>query len=175
MSSLLIVDNVNLLRSAIYLIGQLNDATYGSRQLSGQKSGIGSHLRHVLDHYQCFLNGLEEGQVDYDLRLRLEQVETSCSFSKELMHDLIERLNDAKRYATAYPLEVRMDCGSNNSSEEEGICHSSFGRELQFLVSHTTHHFAIISIFCQLMNIEVPSGFGVAPSTLKYESRVSGV
>jgi uncharacterized damage-inducible protein DinB len=172
MSAYLIEDNVELLRSAIHLIQQLDDDDYRKKQLSAQRSGIGSHLRHVLDHYQCFLDGLEPGRVDYDQRQRLEKVETSCSFSIKLMTDFIGKLNETSRYATDYPLEIKMDCGTNQSSEDDGICRSSFGRELQFLVSHTIHHFAMISIFCQLMNIEVPSDFGVEPSTLKHQSSV---
>ena len=170
MSSLLIEDNVELLNSAIRLIEQLDDETYSSRQLSGRQSGIGSHLRHALDHYQCFLNGLESGLVDYDQRLRLEQVETSRSFAKEFMTDIVNRLKSSRCYAADLPLSVRMDSGTNHTSEEESVCHSSFGRELQFLVSHTVHHFAIIAIFCLLANIDLPEGFGVAPSTLKHQA-----
>ena len=170
MSSSLLEDNVELLVSAIRLLDQLDDDTYRMRQLSNRQSGIGAHLRHALDHYQCFLDGLSVDYVDYDQRLRLERLEVSRTFAQETMDGYVKRLNDSKRYPADYPLKVRMDSGTNQTDGNEGVCDSSFGRELQFLVSHTIHHFAIIKIFCQLMNIDVPEGFGVAPSTLKYQA-----
>lgn len=172
MSSLLLEDNIELLVSATRLLEQLDDETYRMRQLANRQSGIGSHLRHALDHYQCFLNGLSKGFVDYDQRLRLEQLETSRSFARETMNDLVKRLRESEHYPTDYALRIRMDSGTNQADESEGVCDSSFGRELQFLVSHTIHHFAIITIFCQSMGIDVPEGFGVAPSTLKYHAGV---
>ncbi|MDH3494762.1 MAG: hypothetical protein OEM82_14505, partial [Acidobacteriota bacterium] len=49
---------------------------------------------------------------------------------------------------------------------------TSLARELEFLHSHTVHHYALIAAKLGSMNIEVPFEFGVAPSTLKYwESR----
>ncbi|MEP0552783.1 MAG: hypothetical protein ABJE29_00430, partial [Balneola sp.] len=47
---------------------------------------------------------------------------------------------------------------------------SSIRRELQFLVSHTVHHYALIGLILKTMDVEVPEDFGVAPSTLKHES-----
>ena len=37
--------------------------------------GIGPHLRHCLDHFICFLRGVESGDVDYDARDRDERHE----------------------------------------------------------------------------------------------------
>lgn len=170
MSQLLIDDNVVLLRSAIDLLCKLDDEKYAMKQVKGEKAGIGPHLRHVLDHYQCFLRGLQGSYIDYDQRLRLDEQETFCGAAIEFMSDLILELDEAKQYVVDHPLTVRMDCGTNYACAEEATCHSSFGRELQFLVSHTVHHFAIIAIYCVEMKIEVPEGFGYAPSTLKYQS-----
>ena len=45
---------------------------------------------------------------------------------------------------------------------------SSGLRELDFLQSHTIHHFALIAYKLEALGIEVEDNFGVAPSTLKY-------
>ena len=45
---------------------------------------------------------------------------------------------------------------------------SSLARELQFLTSHTIHHFAVIALILRAMDVEVDREFGVAPSTLRY-------
>ena len=59
---------------------------------------------------------------------------------------------------------VKMDCGG----EDDGWQPSTLGRELQFLVSHTVHHFAMIGGMCSCLDVKMEEGFGVAPSTLKY-------
>ena len=46
---------------------------------------------------------------------------------------------------------------------------STVARELQFLVSHTIHHHALIAAILRLESHTPAEGFGIAPSTLKYE------
>jgi hypothetical protein len=46
--------------------------------------------------------------------------------------------------------------------------YSSIGRELQFLLSHTIHHYALIALALRLQGYEPSAEFGVAPSTLQY-------
>lgn len=44
---------------------------------------------------------------------------------------------------------------------------SSLKRELQFLLSHTIHHYSLIALALRLQGFEPGAAFGVAPSTLK--------
>ncbi len=164
----LIDDNIVLLKSAIELLNSFNDRQYSMRQMNESKSGVGPHLRHVIDHYQCLLSGVGKDRIDYDQRERADTVETSVSRARDVMYELIAGLEGAKSFCKDKKIAVRMDCGTNNENDAQAWCESTLGRELQFLVSHTVHHFAIIDIYCQVMGIPVPEGFGIAPSTLKY-------
>jgi hypothetical protein len=47
---------------------------------------------------------------------------------------------------------------------------STVGRELMYAVAHTIHHYALIAVMCGMLEVPVPQGFGVAPSTLKYHA-----
>jgi len=47
-------------------------------------------------------------------------------------------------------------------------CTSSVLRELDFLQSHTVHHYSLIAMLLRLHEIDPGEDFGVAPSTLKY-------
>ena len=47
-------------------------------------------------------------------------------------------------------------------------CDSSASRELEFLLSHTVHHYALIGVICQLAGQTLPKDFGMAPSTLRH-------
>ena len=53
--------------------------------------------------------------------------------------------------------------------EDSPWSNSTIRRELQFLVSHTVHHYALIGLILKTMDVSVPENFGVAPSTLKHE------
>ena len=46
---------------------------------------------------------------------------------------------------------------------------TSVVRELQFLASHTVHHYAVIAAMLRPQGVEPGDDFGVAPSTLQYE------
>ena len=54
-------------------------------------------------------------------------------------------------------------------------CGSTVYRELQFLVSHTIHHYAIIGTILRSRGFEPGMDFGVAPSTLRHWGKVGGV
>jgi hypothetical protein len=43
-------------------------------------------------------------------------------------------------------------------------------RELQFLQSHTVHHYAVIHLMLLQQGIRPDPEFGVAPSTLRHEA-----
>ena len=58
------------------------------------------------------------------------------------------------------------------TGEEDGVPDwrpSSVGRELQFLVSHTVHHYALIRLLLEDHGIYAGEEFGVAPSTLAHQ------
>jgi hypothetical protein len=50
-------------------------------------------------------------------------------------------------------------------------CASTVARELQFLLSHTVHHYALVALVLRLRGFEPGEEFGVAPSTLKFWRR----
>ena len=61
-----------------------------------------------------------------------------------------------------------MDCGGDEIEWQP----STTGRELQFLVSHTVHHFAMIGGICRALEVEMEENFGVAPSTLRHRAQL---
>lgn len=159
-------DNLELLRSALKLLESIPDSDYASRQIDGKVSGIGSHLRHVIDHYECFLLGLPRGEINFDARTRCLDIENSTSAAVGRLKELISKIENLTDLRINDPLKIIMASGTEGKSE---VTHSSVGRELQFLVSHTVHHYAIISIFCHQHGLPQPKNFGVAPSTIKYQ------
>ena len=168
----LIEANITFLESAKTLLAALDDERFSQVQVPGGKSGIGAHLRHVSDHYECLLDCLENERdmVDYDHRNRSPEQEQSVQHAADCIDLILSRLRNLKTPSMEQPLRVCMQTGVNADSQQPDSCLSSVGREWQFLVSHTVHHFAIIAMHCEAMGVTVPEGFGVAPSTLHYRA-----
>ncbi len=162
----LIRANCELLQQGIDLLERHDDRTFVAEDSASYGSGIGAHFRHVLDHYRSFLAGVESGLIDYDDRNRGTAAESSrdltCSTLESIKAELEARSVEEDR-------SVRVKVSASTTGEDVHSL-SSFGRELQFLVSHTVHHYALIAIASRMQGIYPNESFGVAPSTLKYLS-----
>lgn len=162
-------DNVRCLRQGIDLLQQLSLDDYAGKQPQCFGSTIGGHMRHNIDHYYSFVKGYAEGRIDYDARARDPRVETEPAVASAQMAELSEALEAIGEGELDRELEVIMDCGGPTQVPAK----STVRRELQFLLSHTVHHYALIAVICQLRGIEPEAAFGVAPSTLRYRDSSS--
>jgi uncharacterized damage-inducible protein DinB len=164
MSTPVIAANLHCLEQAIELLGRLPESAF-ARVDSRHARTIGPHLRHVLDHYSSFLNGLPSLKVDYDARERDLRLESEIPFATERLREIVGGLTLVDLELLELPIEIRLESGG---AEEEQWSRSTVRRELQFLLSHTVHHFALIGMLLDRHGIAVPEDFGVAPSTLKH-------
>jgi hypothetical protein len=158
---LLVNQCVAVLRQGIDLIENLTDALFtGSRQ--SEKSSVGTHFRHNLDFVTNFLGGLETGRLDYNRRERNLRVETDRKFAAQRFREAVCRLENLPPGMLTKKILVRSE------TIESLWCESSGWRELEFLQSHTIHHYALIQIKLASNGFTVPPDFGVAPSTLEF-------
>lgn len=167
----IIRDNILFLRQGIDLLGQLNEEMYVKTVTRFFNSGIGKHIRHNLDHYDMFLAGLQTGYVDYDGRLRDPRVETDRHYATQKMLSIISRLEGIDAQRLEDPIAVKMNEGEE-MGDSSSHSQSTIRRELQFLLSHTVHHYALIAIILKIQGFDCDEDFGVAPSTLKYQQSV---
>lgn len=162
----LITDNVRVLRQGIALLEELDAGLYAKAEPAVSSSAIGSHVRHVLDYYDLFLEGIAEGRIDYDLRRRDERVERDLQFGLERLRNLTKRLDALRSKPFPAVLQVKVDAMCEE--EDAPWSSSSVARELQFQLSHAVHHFALIAVILRLNGCDPGAGFGVAPSTLRH-------
>ena len=170
--SVLAADNVTYLRQALDLVGRLCDEDYTRQGQPAYGSGIGSHLRHCLDHYSNFLAGLSAGRVDYDARARDPRIEQDRTHALSVLTNLIAGLQQLAATDGDRVIQVKMDCG-DDADPTSWWTGSTVRRELQFLISHTVHHYALIAMILRLHKLDPGVGFGVAPSTLRYQAGLS--
>lgn len=165
-------DNADCLRQGIALLGTIGDALYRSPSPQCFNSSIGGHMRHNIDHYLSFLEGYASGRVDYDARARDPRIENDAAYACEQMLTIVMGLGGVRGEDLDRALEVKMDCNSMTEGAQPWSM-SSVRRELQFLLGHTIHHYALISTICRLQGHAPSADFGIAPSTLRYQ-RESG-
>lgn len=161
----LLDDNVTVLAQGVDLLERLDDASFERSVPDLRLSGVGPHLRHILDFYGRFLEALEStgaARIDYDDRERDTRIETDSDHAARALRATITRLRalGVESASLDRPLAIRSD-GSP-------WIPSSPVRELHSLVSHTVHHYALIAVALRAAGHDPGPEFGVAPSTLRY-------
>jgi uncharacterized damage-inducible protein DinB len=163
-------ENVLYLEQGVALLERLDDTRFTASPDGLFRGGVGAQFRHCLDFYACFLDGLEAGRVDYSKRKRDLEVETSRGCAIDTVRTLTRRLLELEARDAERPVAVRSEDPSTSRGTLDW-CGSTVGRELQFLVSHTIHHYALIAAVLRLTGEDVRRDFpefGVAPSTLEH-------
>jgi uncharacterized damage-inducible protein DinB len=156
----LIAANLAVLGQGANLLARLSDEAYSRVAQPLFDYGVASHVRHCLDSYQRFLQGLETGLIDYDQRQRDPRIERDRHYAQTRIAATMAALQGLMPDLSATVLQARQD------SPHWTV--TSLERELQFLLSHTVHHYALVALMLRTQGIEPGKEFGVAPSTLAY-------
>ena len=161
--------NIYFLEQGISLLSSITDNEYSYNNGKYFKSGIGRHFRHIVEHYISLIDGYTE-KINYDLRERDLKLETNRKAVISALRNIIDSIQtfELNPELINKKIEVKSNEGIGDGDSPWSV--SSIRRELQFLISHTVHHYALIGLILRTMDVTVPEDFGVAPSTLKYES-----
>src|SRR6478672_3185945 len=158
--TMLLAANIRWLQQARELVQQLGDAIYAESPLHLEPHKVGGHVRHILEFYECFLDGLSSSHIDYDARRRDRAVATSRHAALERIATIIRRLESEALLHTDAVIWVRMEDSVERELAEPFLT-SSIGRELQTLSSHTIHHFALIAVTLRAHGLAVDTEFGM--------------
>jgi hypothetical protein len=156
-----------VLAQGVSLIRDIDDRLYTSSEGFG-KACVGSHFRHILDFATNLLNGLDKGKINYNQRERDLRVEQDRKLATNRLSAVIEKLQNLSDDFAGKNILVSLETQIGDSAEKDEFCYSSILRELDFLQSHTIHHYALIASKLLANGYEVDAEFGVAPSTLDY-------
>lgn len=161
--------NVDILRQADALIAEL-----AARRLhQAYAAQIGPHLRHVMDHYEAFLEGLPRGIVDYESRPRDARVQSDPAYARAKLAQLLARLQALPETLPpgsgerGEPLAVVAAVGLDGA--ELSASQSSVQRELQFLGLHVVHHYAVLAPRLRALGLSLHEDFGKGPGTIRHE------
>lgn len=158
-------ENIRCLIQGAKFIEQLDDRLFTEQPDPIFRGGVGGQFRHCIDFYECLLRDLSRRKVDYSTRGRDPRIEVDRAFAASRMREFATELEALSWDDARISLEVLAEVGDGRWSG------SSLQRELQFLASHTIHHFALIASILVRLGWKPASEFaefGIAPSTLSY-------
>ncbi len=159
----LVADNIIALERALTIINRLPETAFTDQSEPTFSASVGEHFRHIIEHYRLFLNNWRDGLVDYNRRPRNAQLETDPASARAGIQDLCRQLRKLPdNLDLNQSIAVRCYAACETSGQPMSSC---LGRELVFLHSHSTHHFALIAIILKQHGIAAHEDFGFAPST----------
>lgn len=157
--NIIIQSSIHTLQKSKTLLQVLNDVQLSDSSVPPYNSCIGSHLRHVLDFYDCIL--VEGNHVDLTARKRQENVETCCEAALDYFEDLVGKLKKINTQTLTKTVLVTDDLGLGKVDIEY-----TFSSLLAQANSHAIHHYAIISYILDRLEIPITDeSFGYNPTT----------
>lgn len=163
-----------ILRQGVDLLAEIDDPLYTKAENGAFADGgaVGGHFRHCLEFVNCFLAGVGNGRIDYERRERNHQIENVREYAMiqyKIAVGALENFSD-KNFAPNGLDNFLLVKPEDAAGDADFWCESSVERELEFLQSHTIHHYALIAFKLRSFGFPVAAEFGVAPSTLRYWS-----
>lgn len=153
--------NCQLIDQALTLV-----AAYDAIGAPDYAQRTGPHLRHVIEHYEALVLRPLDHVVDYDRRPRDRALERDAGLARARLNALKQHLLNWSGATLAQPLRVDGQAGVTGEFEFSTL--SSIGRELVFVASHATHHYALLQLYCEQQGMATDPHLGVAPATVAY-------
>jgi len=157
----------DVLNQGLTLLNNIDERSYRQKEEGPWGSSIGAHYRHVLDHFLCLIEGLWDGEINYDHRGRCLEIESSIQAARLATTELIDALAAIPDEVLNQTCTVIYSVGYEDY--EAQAVGSVVARELMFSVGHAIHHYAIMKLLSSARSVVLPYEFGIAPSTLKYQ------
>ncbi|MFT7465226.1 MAG: hypothetical protein ACI9EF_003591 [Pseudohongiellaceae bacterium] len=157
-----IIDAVtaNLQRAAV-MVNSIDADTYKNAALPPYYSGIGAHLRHILDIFACVIRGHGAGTIDFTDRRRDTPAEQDPALGLAYLDRVISDLNALRPLDAGTSLTMLDDLG-----EGELRIPITLGAALVTAHSNAIHHYACIGFLLSQQGITLPDErFGLNPTT----------
>lgn len=163
MNTIVIDTLLNTLHKSKNLLNELNNASYCSKEVGPYYSSVGSHIRHVLDFYNCIFKGLDDKHIDLTSRERNQQIESDCNCAISEIDTISEKLKGLSSVDLSMLINVEDNLGNGNITLKYTL-----GGLLAQANGHTIHHYAIIGYIMDRLDVVIEDeNFGYNPTTPK--------
>ena len=158
---------VEVVEQAISLLDDISLSDYKEVVAPHFTSSIGTHIRHILDHFLALKEAGWSGDINYNKRNRHSDIEQSPAAAIAACKSITEWL---QQNCSSQLLNQRVSVLTeiDISDTKSTACESTFERELVFVSSHAIHHYALIRIIRKMQGRDLPEFFGYAPATITH-------
>lgn len=147
----------------IQLLNCISNETYSNTSVAPYYSSIGSHMRHILDIFDCIFEGMDTNSINLINRRRNLEVEKNTSDGILYFSDIIEKLQHIKVADYNKIVTVTDDLGMGVVSANYTLASILIQAH-----SHAIHHFASVGYVISQLGIDLPDDdFGFNPTTPK--------
>ncbi len=148
----------------IQLLSQITDEQYSNTSIAPYYSSIGSHVRHILDIFNCVFEGLPIEKIDLIARKRNSLVENFTENGIAYFEEVKIKLNQLDINNFNNIVKVTDDLGLG-----EVTANYTIAAVLIQAHSHAIHHFASLGYIISQLGIRLPDDdFGFNPTTPKH-------
>ena len=151
------------LQRGIQLLQYISDENYRDTSIAPYYSSIGSHMRHILDVFDCIFEGISNNEINLIKRKRNQESETFTEKGIAYFNEVLMKLESLKNEDFDKIVKVTDDLGL-------GVVTANYtlGGILIQAHSHAIHHFASIGYVISQLGLELPDeDFGFNPTTPK--------
>jgi uncharacterized damage-inducible protein DinB len=154
------------LQRGIQLLQYISDEDYSNTSIAPYYSSIGSHMRHILDVFDCIFEGLPINEINLINRKRNLQTENFTEYGLLYFNEILLKLDALKNQDFNKIIKVTDDLGL-------GIITANYTLAAILIQahSHAIHHFASVGYVISQLGIELPDDdFGFNPTTPKLKN-----
>lgn len=160
--NIIIQSTLKTLQKSQVLLDHLSNTQLCDASVPPYHSSIGTHIRHILDFYDCIFNVDSKNSVDLTARSRNKDVEVDCGCAQDYLNRIVEKLNSVS-FSVNNSVLVIDDLGLGKTEIPY-----TYGSLLAQANSHTIHHYAIINYIFDSLGIVInDDDFGYNPTTPK--------
>ena len=160
--NIIIQSTLNSLNKSRILLSKLSNEQLSDLTVSPYYSSVGSHIRHILDFYDCIFNEVNN-EIDLTARNRNLDVEKYCDTAVCYLDTITDKVKGLNEVQINREVIVIDDLGMGKTE-----INYTFFALLAQANSHTIHHYAIIHYILDRLNIAMEDdSFGYNPTTPK--------
>ncbi|GAB1309530.1 hypothetical protein KH5_22130 [Urechidicola sp. KH5] len=157
------------LNRGVKLLSTISNEQYTNTSVAPYYSSIGKHMRHILDVFDCILEGYPKLCVDLTARKRNEMVELNTDAGIDYYQNILVKIRELESADLDQFITVKDDLGLGMVEQTYTL-----GGLLIQAHSHAIHHFASLGYIIAQLGIEIPdTDFGFNPTTPKNETLAS--
>lgn len=129
-------------------------------------TGIGKHVRHIVDHFLVFRDGLSGDCIDYNRRNRESEMERNIFIACNALDDLKNWIASTEELDEDRPVTIISEVSCEKTVNVK--IKSNVMRELHYVAYHSIHHLAYCTLLAQKHEIALDTSIGIAPGTATY-------